>query len=222
MPPTPRTTASSPGQQDEIKKTEDRGQEDKKISTKNVPANEAQRTSPTSRSATAPTEEPAIKIKIMNILDRLTKRRQDAKIDKLIDYLFGDKVTDPDITGEIKSSDIDTNGEKNLKSPIIENHENKSREINYKAFVQLRLQRTSTPTPQLMPHMPTTRPPRLEMPGSARDATSPGAHTDESIHSLPTPTQELAATGCLQRPLPRPPLRAMRQHANGHSRANTT
>ena len=48
--------------------------------------------------------------------------------------------------------------------------------------------------------------------GSARDPTSPGDHTDESIYSLTTPTQELAATGCLQRPLPRPPLRAMRQH----------
>ena len=121
MTPTPRTTARSPGQQDEIKKTEDRLREEKKISTKNVPANEAQRTSPTSRSATAPTEEPAIKIKIINILDRLTKRRQDAKIDKLIDYLFGDNaddITDPDITGEIKSPDID-NGEK--KSPIIKN-----------------------------------------------------------------------------------------------------
>ena len=136
MTPTPRTTARSPGQQDEIKKTEDRLREEKKISTKNVPANEAHRTSPTLRSVTAATEGPTTKTKIIEILYPLTKRRQDAKIDKLIDYLFGDKVTDPNITGEIKSP-IDTNGEK--KSPIIENHENKSREIDYKVCVQSRL-----------------------------------------------------------------------------------
>ena len=71
---------------------QERGSEEEKTkieerSTDKIPANEAQRTSPTSRSATAPTGEPAIKIKIINILDRLTKRRQDAKIDKLTDYL---------------------------------------------------------------------------------------------------------------------------------------
>ena len=141
MTPTPRTTARSPGQQDEIKKTEDRLREEKKISTKNVPANEAHRTSPTLRSVTAATEGPTTKTKIIEILYRLTKRRQDAKIDALINYITSDitddDITDPDITGEIKSPDIDTNGEK--KSPIIENHENKSREIDYKVCVQSRL-----------------------------------------------------------------------------------
>ena len=80
------------------------------------------------------------KIKLISILNRLTKRRQDAKIDALINYLFGDKTADntTDITGEIMSP-IDTNGEK--KSPIIENHENKSRDIDYKACVQSRPQR---------------------------------------------------------------------------------
>ena len=76
-------TASSAGQQQDKtnKTTEDRRKEEKKSSTDKVPTNEVQRTSLTlrliMRSATALTEEPAIKIKIINILDRLTKQQQD-------------------------------------------------------------------------------------------------------------------------------------------------
>ena len=70
-----------------------------------------------SRSATAATEGPTTKTKIIEILYRLMKRRQDAKIDALINYITSDitddDITDPDIkTGEIKSPDID-NSKKN-------------------------------------------------------------------------------------------------------------
>ena len=74
---------------------QERGSEEEKTknedsSTNKVPTNEAQWTSLTSRSATTPTEETATKMKIINTLDRLTTRRQEAKVDALIDYLIGD------------------------------------------------------------------------------------------------------------------------------------
>ena len=82
-----------PGRQDETK-TEEEKTKKEDSSTGKVPANEAQRTSPTSRSATARRGDSAIKKKIASSLDRLTKRRQDARMDKPTDYLFGDKTID--------------------------------------------------------------------------------------------------------------------------------
>ena len=121
-----------------INTDQERGSEEEKTkiearSTDKIPANEAKRTSATSRLPQHRLKNRKMhemhKIKLINILNRLTKRRQDAKIDALINYITSDitddDITDPDITGEIKSPDIDTNGEK--KSPIIENHENESR-----------------------------------------------------------------------------------------------
>ena len=123
---------------------QERGSEEEKTkiearSTDKIPANEAQRTSPTLRSATAATERPTTKTKIIEILYRLTKRRQDEKIDKLINYLFGDNadyITDPDITGEIKSPTIEN--DRAEKHPIIDNVENKSPGTSHKACVQSR------------------------------------------------------------------------------------
>jgi len=110
-------------------------------STDKIPANAAKSTSATSRLPQHRLKNRKMhemhKIKLINILNRLTTRRQDTKIDALINYITSDitddDITDPDITGEIKSPDID-NGEK--KSPIIKNVENKSPTIDYKACVQ--------------------------------------------------------------------------------------
>ena len=98
---------------------QERGSEEEKTkieerSTDKIPANEAKRTSATSRLPQHRLKNRKMhemhKIKLINILNRLTKRRQDAKIDALINYITSDitddDITDPDITGEIKSPDV--------------------------------------------------------------------------------------------------------------------
>jgi hypothetical protein len=82
-------------------------------------------------------ERPTMKTKIIEILCHLTKQRQDEKIGKLINYLFSDNaddITDPDITGEIKSPTIENDGAE--KHPNINNGEKKSPDTSHKACVQ--------------------------------------------------------------------------------------